>query len=143
MKTQSLIAGFALAAGMALLSLTEPAREGTGRTLPDGTVYAGISPDTSKPIYTTPADAPSTHTFDEADAYCSMLNSHGHKDWRVPTKSELNVLFNHRAAIGGFNVTGSYPGGWYGSSSQNGSHYAWGQRFSDGSQFNNLTDYAL
>ena len=31
-----------------------------GDEMPDGTVYAGLSPDTNKPMYTTPADAPSS-----------------------------------------------------------------------------------
>ena len=35
----------------------------------------------------------------------------------MPTKEELNVLFNNRAEIGGFNETGSDPAGWYWSSS--------------------------
>src|SRR5437868_10026201 len=29
-----------------------------GDKMPDGSVYAGISPDTNQPIYTTPKDAP-------------------------------------------------------------------------------------
>lgn len=31
-----------------------------------------------------------------------LWGSHGHRDWRLPTASELNVLFNNRAAIGGW-----------------------------------------
>ena len=52
----------------------------------------------------------------------------------MPTKAELNVLFRNRAAIGGFDTTGSNPAGWYWSSSRfyNG---AWAQRFSDGIQY--------
>jgi hypothetical protein len=101
--------------------------------MPDGTIFAGISPDTSKPMYATPADAPLTMKFNEAKGYAAKLEAHGHKDWRVPTKAELNVLFNNRAAIGGFNVSGSYPAGWYWSSSPF-IWAAWGQRFSDGAQ---------
>jgi hypothetical protein len=52
----------------------------------------------------------------------------------VPTKDELNVLFNNRAAIGGFNETGSIPSGLYSSSSENNYFSAWGQKFSDGYQ---------
>lgn len=29
-----------------------------GTIVPDGSIYAGVSPDTGKPIYTTPKDAP-------------------------------------------------------------------------------------
>jgi hypothetical protein len=106
-----------------------------GDQMEDGTVYAGISPDTNKPMYATPADAPLTYTFNQAQKYAETLDAHGHKDWRSPTKAELNVLFQNRAAIGGFNETGSYPAGWYWSSSQNYIYDdAWGQRFSDGRQ---------
>ena len=105
-----------------------------GDEMPDGAVYAGISPDTGKAMYTTPADAPLTYTFNQAQKYAEKLDAHGHKDWRAPTKAELNVLFKNRAAIGGFNESGSYPAGWYWSSSQNHDFIAWGQRFSDGYQ---------
>jgi hypothetical protein len=107
-----------------------------GDEMEDGTIYAGISPDTNKPMYTTPRDAPLTMKWTQAQEYAAQLDTRGHQDWRVPTKGELNVLFNNRAAIGGFNVGGSYPAGWYWSSMQTsfGRPGAWGQRFSDGHQ---------
>jgi hypothetical protein len=108
-----------------------------GDRMADGTVFAGISPDTNKPMYVTPKDAPLTYTFNEAQKYAAGLNkqkAHDHDDWRVPTKGELNVLFNNRTAIGGFDVSGSYPAVWYWSSSQNGIYDAWAQRFSGGDQ---------
>jgi len=107
-----------------------------GDNMPDGTVFAGVSPDTNKPMYATPADAPLIYTFNDAQGYAAKLDAHGHKDWHVPTKAELNVLFNNRAAIGGFNVTGSVPAGWYWSASPNLKWHAWGQRFSGGYQLN-------
>jgi hypothetical protein len=85
-------------------------------------------------MYATPADASLTMTFNEAQEYAAKLDAHGHKDWRVPTKAELNVLFNNRAAIGGFDKTGLYPAAWYRSSSQSHEWLAWEQRFSDGAQ---------
>jgi hypothetical protein len=108
-----------------------------GDKMPDGTVYAGVSPDTGKAMYTTPTDASLTMTFNGAKKYAQGLNTqkaHGHDDWHIPTKAELNVLFNNRAAIGGFNVSGSLPAGWYWSSSQDDVWTAWEQRFSDGAQ---------
>src|ERR1039457_3929600 len=105
-----------------------------GDAMPDGSIYAGTSPDSNKPMYTTPADAPLTYTFNQAQKYAEQLDAYGHKDWRAPTKAELNVLFKNRAAIGGFNESSSYPAGWYWSSSQGGYLYAWVQRFSDGYQ---------
>jgi hypothetical protein len=109
-----------------------------GDKMADGTVFAGISPDTNKPMYTTAKDAPLTHTFNQAQKYAAALNkenAHDHDAWRVPTKGELNVLFNNRAAIGGFDISGSYPAGWYWSSSQFYDGLAWAQRFSDGGQY--------
>jgi hypothetical protein len=104
-----------------------------GDKMADGTVFAGISPDTNKPMYATPGDVPLTMKWKQAMYYAFDLDAHGHKDWRVPTKGELNVLFKNRAAIGGFDESGLYPGGWYWSSSQTiYAGYAWDQRFSDG-----------
>jgi hypothetical protein len=105
-----------------------------GDRMPDGTVYAGVSPETNQSMYATPADASLSMTFNEAQKYAAKLDAHGHKDWRVPRKAELNVLFNNRAAIGGFNVTGSNPAGWYCSATPDGKWNGWGQRFSDGQQ---------
>ena len=113
-----------------------PTEPKIGGKMPDGTIYAGVSPDTNKPMFVTPADAPLTYTFNEAQKYASQLDAHGHQDWRVPTKAELNVLFNNRAAIGDFDVSGSNSAGWYCSSSQYGTYSAWDQRFSDGAQTN-------
>jgi hypothetical protein len=107
---------------------------GPGDKMPDGTIFAGVSPDTGMAMYATPADASLTMTFKEVKEYATRLDAHGHKDWHVPTKAELIVLFNNRAAIGGFDVTGSNPAGWYWSSTQGTKWLAWGQRFSDGAQ---------
>jgi hypothetical protein len=103
----------------------------------DGTVYGGISPDTNRPIYATPTDAPLTMKWKQAMEYAAKLDAQGHKEWRAPTKGELNVLFQNCAAIGGFDVSGSDPGGWYWSSAQG--YFdgdAWAQRFSVGTQSN-------
>jgi hypothetical protein len=100
--------------------------------MPDGAIYAGTSPETNKPMYTAFVDAPMTYAFNEARAYSKKMDAHGHQDWRLLTKAELNVLSKNRVAIGGFNLTGSYPGGWYWSASQKLRWGAWAQRFSDG-----------
>jgi hypothetical protein len=59
----------------------------------DGAVYAGLSPDTGEPMFTTPAYAPWTMKWKQAMEYAAKLDAHGHQDWRAPTKGELNVLF--------------------------------------------------
>ena len=108
-----------------------------GEVMPDGTIYAGISPESHKPMYTTPCDAPGTYTFNEAAKYASRLDAHHHHDFHAPTRGELNVLWENRnkgKLKGTFNETGSDPAGWYWSSSQNDHSIAWAQRFSDGTQ---------
>jgi len=119
-----------------VLAVSSPAPQ-IGDEMEDGTILTGYYG--GKPLYTTPADAPLTYTFNEAAKYAEQLNAQkylGHDDWRVPTKSELNVLFNNHAAIGGFNEAGSNRAGWYWSSSPDYfKHGGWAQRFSDGDQY--------
>ena len=120
------------------LSTYEKEERTPGETMPDGTIFAGISPDTQQPMYTTPADAPMTMTWSDAMNYASRLDAHGHQDWRLPTKAELNVLWENRdkgGLKGTFSETGSVPAGWYWSSTENHEYsHAWDQRFSDGFQ---------
>jgi hypothetical protein len=111
-----------------------------GDEMDDGTIYAGISPDTHQPMYATPLDEVGTFTFNQAAAMANNLEAHGHRDWRVPTKGELNVLFNNRAAIGGFDLTGSRNASYYWCASHDGKWDAWVQRFSDGCQDGNYAD---
>ena len=101
--------------------------------MPDGTIYAGMSPDSEKAMYTTPDDAPLTMKWEAAMQYAANLDAYDHQDWRVPTNRELNVLFQNRAVIGRFDETGSVPASWYWSSTED-SNRAWNQRFSDGAQ---------
>jgi hypothetical protein len=101
-----------------------------GERMADGTIYAGTSPDTGEAMYTTPFDAKLTYTFNQARKYAAALDSYGHHDWRVPTRNELNVLFQNRAAIGGFNISGLRPAGWYWASSPGTNLFGWAQHFS-------------
>jgi hypothetical protein len=105
-----------------------------GEVMPDGTVYAGVSPESGKAMFTTAADVTPTCTFSQAKEYAAKLDARGYRDWRVPSRDELNVLFQNRDAIGGFEESGSDPGGWHWSSSQFNEYIAWGQRLSDGHQ---------
>lgn len=111
-----------------------------GVGMADGTVYAGVSPDTGKPMYTTRKDTGLCGEWNKAMDYAARLDAHGYTDWRVPTKAELNVLYKNRAAIGNFNETDS--AGWYWSSSQYLNYRACGQRFSFGHQHNNYKTHA-
>lgn len=84
-------------------------------------------------MYTTLEDAPLPMNFTEAALYARKMKKHGHYDWRVPTINELNVLFNNRAAIGGFNANGSRPGSYWSSDPTTiPDNHAWNQSFSTG-----------
>jgi len=144
----ALAAIFSGAAGTGTVGMAAATRQATavtiGERMPDGTIYAGVSPETGKAMYTTPEDAHGAWNWNSGAIYCANLQADGHHDWRAPSKNELNVLFDNRAAIGGFNKTGSYPAGWYGSASQSDNHnYAWHQRFSDGKQMLNYKSVDL
>lgn len=89
-----------------------------GERMMDGTIYAGISPNNGKAMFTTQADADVLMNFDEAKLYARGNRACGYDDWRVPRISELEVLFNHRVSIGGFYQMGTNPGGWYLSSTE-------------------------
>jgi hypothetical protein len=88
-----------------------------GDTMPDGTVYAGISPDSGQAMYVTPADAPRWMTFTKAAQYAAGLDAHGHKDWHLPTEAELLEICKNRnegALKGTFNESaGSGITHWY------------------------------
>jgi hypothetical protein len=105
-------------------------------TMPDGSIYAGISPDTKKPMYVTVEDAGLTMHFNTAVEYAQNLDAHGHKDWRLPTQAELNVLFENRekgALKGTFNSISLAECYWNVTNSHN-SPNSRSQSFKDGSQ---------
>jgi TolB-like protein len=58
----------------------------------------------------------------------------GYSDWRLPTKDELDLIYQNLRAKN----RGSLGDSWHWSSSEYNNSYAWDQRFSDGSQD---TDY--
>lgn len=119
---------------------TPPRPPGVGEKMADGTIYAGLSPDTGRRMYTTPCDA-TWHTtgrvamkWDEAMSFAAKFTGHGHNDWRVPTGPELNVLLYNRGdgeLKHTFNETAAYPHGEYWSSSlhEGNGNYVWNQKF--------------
>ncbi len=156
-----------------------------GETCDDGSIYAGLSPDGNVAMYTTPADAASTYTWNDgtsnytdtsmanctdtspgtavtcqtgeantaflvgatgepdypfaAAEYCDGLSAHGYDDWYLPAQDELNVLYTNKNTgdlNGTFDESGSYPTGWYWSSSEFQSDQARYQYFDTG----NMTD---
>lgn len=110
-----------------------------GALMPDGTVYAGVSPDTGKPMYAAAQDVTMEQAAAAQDAYRGKISLHGHNDWRVPSKEELNTLFQNRnkgALKGSFNQAAGDDGSHYWSSleADDGSDDSWEQDFSTGEQ---------
>jgi len=94
------------------------ARLEVGDKMKDGTIFAGVSPDTGENMFVTPQDAPGRLKWKAAMQYAADLNAHGHKDWKLPTKAELCVLYENRdkgALKGTFNErdSGSDGARWY------------------------------
>src|SRR4051812_4180884 len=90
-----------------------------GQVMDDGSLYAGVSPDTGRSMFATFADAAGTYALDESLDCAARLDVHRQKDWRVPSRGELRVMFDNLAgAAANFNRGGALPSGWYRSSSR-------------------------
>jgi len=61
---------------------------------------------------------------------CSTLNSGGYRDWFLPSKDELDLMYKNLKQKG----VGGFSNDWYWSSSQNDYEYAWSQNFNNGGQ---------
>jgi hypothetical protein len=108
-----------------------PATSLPGAPAADGTFYAGTSPKTYRPFYATPTDAPAPANWKDATAYCETLEASGHADWRLPTKEELDTLYQNREEG---SLKNSFGSDWYWSSTPNASYVGmvWQKKFSSG-----------
>jgi len=75
----------------------------------------------------------------KAAQLCATLSINGLTDWFLPSKDELNEMYKYDrdvGRIGGYNIRGNYPQGYYLSSSVGGDtrYGTYAQRFSDGYQ---------
>jgi hypothetical protein len=71
-----------------------------------------------------------TMTWNTANSACENSIMANFTDWRLPTKDELMVLYNHKTEIGGFKSD------YYWSSTSSSWHnYHWVQRFETGAQY--------
>jgi hypothetical protein len=105
--------------------------------MPDGTIYIGNSPTTHCPIYASPADAPTYMMLSKAEKYARELKVGNKKDFHLPNKEELQVLFANKekgALKGTLNITGSDTAGWYLSSAPGCNAQGYGLRLSDGAE---------
>ena len=78
-------------------------------------------------------DFPEYMTWSQAVKSCKALGS----GWRLPTKSELNLLYKNKDKIGGF---GDYQ--YYWSSTKFSNDYAWVQSFNHGGQYDANKNYS-
>src|SRR5574344_80894 len=77
-------------------------------------------------LYTTKADEPGKYTWTQAKGRCSQKGN----GWYLPSKEELNSMYNQKEEIGGFS------GNYYWGSTEYSSSNAWSQYFANGSQHN-------
>jgi len=73
-------------------------------------------------------------TGDYAAKICKDLVLNGYDDWYLPSRDELNLLYQNRNAIGGFMSASVTPSSGYWSSSEDSRTTAWSQRFDTGTQ---------
>jgi Protein of unknown function (DUF1566) len=130
-KLTGIFAAAALFATMAVISGGAVPDPGARQT--DGTIYAGVTPQSRKALYTTAADATGIFSWRDGTAYCAALREAGHDDWRMPPRSELGVLFANQAAIGGFDQSTTNSAVYW--SSDRTDLQAWGESFRNGIQF--------
>ena len=70
-----------------------------------------------------------SNSNDYAAGVCANYQGGGYGDWYLPSKYELNLLYQQRTAVGGF------ASDYYWSSSENDYSFAWVQNFANGNQF--------
>lgn len=68
-------------------------------------------------------------TSDYAASICAQLSLNGYSDWFLPSRNELNLLYQQRNQIGGFTE------GYYWSSTEYDTVHAWNQYFPFGPQY--------
>jgi hypothetical protein len=66
-------------------------------------------------------------TWEEARMYCFSLNIDGKIGWRLPTKEELNEIYES---------VNDFEKAWYWSSTENNGNTAWSQGFNGGYRSN-------
>ncbi len=105
----------------AKIDAEKPENWSPGRRIDYSTIFAGISPDTKKPMYLSPSYLGGLMDLEEAHRYAAEYTKSTREKYRLPSVRELKVLFNNRAALGGFVTEGSHEG-WYWA----GDNRAWG-----------------
>lgn len=92
-----------------------------GDKVADGSIFAGISPETKRPMFVLPKDESLRMSFNAAQKHARNVDECGHKDWRLPTPAELHVLYTNKDKgylKGSFNQNKKDPKSWYVASPQ-------------------------
>jgi hypothetical protein len=69
--------------------------------------------------------------INKAAQLCTVLNINRYNDWFLPSKDELNWMYENLKSSG----LGGFQNDWYWSSSQDGNYTVWVQHFRYGSQY--------
>jgi hypothetical protein len=72
-----------------------------------------------------------------ASQLCQDLNLGGKTDWYLPSKYELNLMYENigQGNVLGLGNVGNFANDYYWSSTEGGTYYAWVQSFSSGDQY--------
>jgi len=108
-----------------------------GELMPDGTVYVGVSPETGGAMYARYRDSSLPMKWEKATKYVKGLSSHGYDDWKLPSKKEMQVLFENKekgSLKGTFNQSVFIGRGSYWTAEEKDRNYAYYQCFKDGDQ---------
>lgn len=105
-----------------------------GDKVEDGSIFAGISPDTKTLLLVAAEDAPSLMSFDAAARHAKTFEAHGQKGWCLPTPEELSQIFRSKkggSLMGAFNLSSLY---WTNKASPYSASYAYCADLSDGEE---------
>jgi len=72
-------------------------------------------------------------TWDNAILYCTFLEVDGKRGWRLPTKEELNEIYE---------LENDFEKKWYWSGTDNSGNYAWSRSIGNGIQGNRNKNYS-
>lgn len=67
-----------------------------GDVMEDGSIYAGISPDTNTPFFVASADHVKGLSVQKMLNYLSSEEPHGHRDWQIASRQETIHIFENR-----------------------------------------------
>lgn len=111
---------------------TQPAPK-IGDLADDGAVFVGKTHE-GKPVYALPADEAAQLTFQEAQDRAAETSLATGRDYHLPSRGEMYVLFNNRAAagLGGFQDQTRDRTSWYWTNATTIWKSAYSRRFEDG-----------